>query len=120
MQGGGAGWERATWTATAWKMKDSGKGELSGDKMAGGGNIRKSSSAAADKAGAGGCHGARPGNMGKSGGRQENQAGESTGVQGDYRGREASGVAQESPGVGEEEGVCEASGVAENPQGSRQ
>ena len=35
-------------------------------------------------------------------------------------GRKASGEAHESSGVGDEEGAREASGVAENPQGSRQ
>ena len=40
------------------------------------------------------------------------------GVRGENRGREASGVAHESPIVGDKERVRKASGVAENPQGS--
>ena len=38
-------------------------------------------------------------------------------MRGDDGGREASGVAHESPRVGDKEGAREASGVAENPQG---
>ena len=61
-----------------------------------------------------------PANRGRSGGRRENQAGETLGVLGDNRVHEASRVAHNSPGVGGEEGGHEASGVAENPRGSRQ
>ena len=50
----------------------------------------------------------------------ENPAGKSLGLRGGDGGREASRVAHESSGVGDEEGIREASGVAENPQGSRQ
>ena len=42
------------------------------------------------------------------------------GVQGDDGGCEAFVVVHKSPGVGDEEGGCKASGVAKNPQGSRQ
>ena len=41
-------------------------------------------------------------------------------MQGDTGVCKASGVAHKSPGVGDEEGGREASGVAENPQTSRQ
>ena len=53
----GAGWKRATRTATAWGMQDTGEGEQLGDAMAGGGNTRKASSAAANEVGARGRHG---------------------------------------------------------------
>ena len=43
---------------------------------------------------------------------------ESPGVGDKEGGREVSGVAHESPGVGDKEGGREASGVAENPRGS--
>ena len=80
--------------------------------MAGGCDTGKASSMAADKAGAGGRHGARPAQMGRFVGWQENPAGESFGVRGNDGGREASGVAYESSGVGDKEGVREASGMA--------
>ena len=57
---------------------------------------------------------------GRSGDRQEKRAGKTSRVRGEDRGRKASGVAHESPGVGDEEGDCKASEVAENPWGSRQ
>ena len=84
------------------------------------GDIGKSTSAASDKAGAGGRHGARPGLRGRIAGRKEKPADEYSGVWGDERGCEASGVAHESSGVGDEEGGREASGVAENPRGNHQ
>ena len=46
-------------------------------------------------------------------------SGETSGVRGDNRGREASGVAHESPRVGDDEEGHEASRVAEKPWGSR-
>ena len=49
---------------------------------------------------------------GRFAGRQENSAGKPLGVRGNNGGRKASGVAYESSGVGEKEGVREASGVA--------
>ena len=87
-------------TAMAWGAQDRGEGELHGDVMAVRGNTGKASSAAANKAGAWGRHGTRPANRGRSGGRQENQAGKSSGVQGNDRGRKASIVALESLRVG--------------------
>ena len=77
----------------------------------------ESLSAAADKEGARGRHGARPGQEEKNGGRQESKGGKTLGVRGDGGGCEASGVAQESHRVGDEEGGRESSGVAENPEG---
>ena len=91
----------------------------SNDAMAGGGDTRKYSSAAANKAGARDHHGASPTQKGQKEGRQENKGGKTLGVRGNDRGREASEVAHESPGVGEKEGGRDASGVAENPRGSR-
>ena len=72
--------------------------------MAGGGDTGKASSAAADKAGVGGRHGAKLEQRGRFAGWREHPAGESLGVRGDDGGREASGVAHESSGVGDEEG----------------
>ena len=85
--------------------------------MAGGGNTGKAISAAANKAGAGGRHEARPYLRERIAGRRENPVGKSSGVQGDEGGREASGVIHESLGVGDKVGSREASGVAENPRG---
>ena len=95
-------------------------GELPGEAMAGRGNIGKAPFAAANKSGAWGRHGARPVQRGRYGGKQENQAGETSGVRGEDEGCEASRLAHESPGVGDEEGSRETSGGAENPRGSHQ
>ena len=46
-----------------------------------------------------------------------NTGGKTSVVRGDDGGHKASGVAHESPGVGDKEGGREASGVAENPGG---
>ena len=51
-------------------------------------------------------------------GRGRHKSGKTSGVRGDDVGRNASGVAHKSPGVGDEERVREASGVVENPWGS--
>ena len=53
--------------------------------MDGRGDTGKAPSAAADKAGAQGCHGARPVERGRSRGRRENEAGKTLGVWGDDR-----------------------------------
>ena len=95
-------------------------GELHGEMQASGGNSGKSPSVVADKALTWGRHGARPAQRGILGGRREDEAIETLVVRGGDRGREASGVAHKSPGVGDEEGGCKASRVAENPQGSHQ
>ena len=68
--------------------------------MFGRGDTRKASSAAADKAGAQGRHGVRPANRGRSGGRCDNEASETSGLQGNDRGRKASIVAFEYLRVG--------------------
>ena len=114
---GGAGWERETRTVMSWRTQDSGEVGLPGDVMAGEGDTGKAASAAADETGEQGRHGARPANRGGSRGRRGKQAGKTLGVQGDDGGRKASGVAHDSPGVGDKEGGIEASGVAENPWG---
>ena len=88
--------------------------------MASGGNTRKSPSVAVDKAGSQSRHGARLANRGRSRGRRENHSNKSLGVRGEDGGHEASGVAHESPRLGDEEGGGKTSGVAENPQGSQQ
>ena len=91
-----------------------------GEAISGRGDTRKASFAAANKAGAGGHHGARPAKRVRFAGRRENPAGKFSGVRGNNRGREASGVAHKSSGVADKEEGREASGVAENPRGSRQ
>ena len=88
--------------------------------MAGRGDTGKSSSVTADKAGAGGRHGGTPEQREGFTGQRETPASDSSGVQGDNKGREASGVAHKSLVVGDEEGGCEASEVAENPRKYRQ
>ena len=50
-----------TWTAMGWGTQVSNMGELLGETAAGRSEIRKSTSAAANEAGAGGRHGERPG-----------------------------------------------------------
>ena len=91
---GGKGWERDTGTETAWGTQESGKVELPGDAIAGGGNTGKDPFAAANKAGAQGRHGVRPANRERSRGQPENQSDKSSGVRGDDWGCEASGVAR--------------------------
>ena len=97
--------------------KECGAGGHSGDEADGGGNTRKVTSTAANKAGAGGTHGAKTELRGGVKSRQENRADNYLGVRGNKGGRKASGVAHESSGVGDKEGGGEASGVAENLQG---
>ena len=117
---GGTELGRETRTATAWGMLESVAGELHGDERSGRGDTRKSPSAAADKAGARVPHGVRSAQRGGQGGRQEKRAGETSGVRGNDGCREASGMANKSPGVGGEEGGNEDSRVAKSPRGSRQ
>ena len=91
-----------------------------GDSIAGGGDTGKDSSADASKTGAGERHGTRPEKRVRLAGRLDNPTGKSSGVWGDNRGCEASGVAYESSRVGKEEGSQEASRVAENTRGYQQ
>ena len=100
-----------------WGTQESGAGALHGEAQAGGGDTRKAPSMANDKAGAQGLHGVRPAERGKSRGRREKQAVETSGVRGNNGGHVASGVAHESPGVGFEEGGHKASGVAGKTRG---
>ena len=83
-------------------------------------NTGISPSAAANEAVAQGRHGARPTQRGRQEGRQGKHTGEISEVRGDEGGRKASGVDHDNPKVGDKEGGHEASGVAENPQGSCQ
>ena len=106
--------------AMPWGTQDSSAVAIHGDVRACGGQTGKAPSAAADKEGARGRHGERPVQRGEKGDHQKNKGGETSGVQGDDGGRDASVVAHVSPGVGGEEGGREASGVAENPRGSHQ
>ena len=75
---------------TSRGTQEIGVGELPGEAMASRGDTEKSPSTAAYKAGAWGRHGARPSQRGGSGGRRENQANKTSGVQGHDGGREAS------------------------------
>ena len=115
-----AGWDGELQTATEGGTRKSGADGRSGDAMAGGGDTGKASSATANETGAGGRHGARLEQRGRVAGRQENPSSESLVVPVDDGGCEASGVAHESSGVGDEEGGRETSGVAKTPQGYRQ
>ena len=102
----GAEQERETRTAMAWGTQEIGAEMLHGDARAKTGKTGKFPSGAANEAGMRGCHGARQAQRGRQGIRPEN--------------RDASGVDHKSPGVGDEEGGCKASGVVEKSQGSRQ
>ena len=97
----GEEWYYKMRTATAGGTQESGAEERSGDKAAGGGDTRKATSVAANEAGEGGSHRARPELRGRIAGRRGNPDGESLGVWG-------------------KEGCCKASGVAGNTQGKRQ
>ena len=97
-----------------WKVARSGH---KGKQWLAGAKPGKPPPAAADELGAWGCYGVRQAHRGKSGGRREKLSRKTSGVQGDDGGRKASGVAHDSPGVGDKEGGIEASGVAENPRG---
>ena len=108
-----------TLTAFPWGTQESGVGVIQVGARAGGSDTRKPPSGAADKAGTRGRHGVRPGQGKKNGGRRENAGDVTLGVQGNNRGRKASGVDHESHRVGEGEGGREASGVEENPGGGR-
>ena len=98
-------------------MQEVGAGELPREAMVGRGDTGKSPSVAAGEVEAQGHHGARPSQMGRSGGRQESQAGETLVVRGDDGGCQASEVAHKSSGVEDKEGGRKASGVVENPHG---
>ena len=101
--------------------KECGAGGHSGDEADGGGNTRKVTSTAANKAGAGGTHGAKTELRGGVKSRQENRADNYLGVRGNKGG--AQGL-RSGPRVlgsgGQGGGGGEASGVAENLQGYRQ
>ena len=117
MQGGG-GWQDADGDGVG--TQESGAEEPVESTSAGGSETRKATSAAADKAGAGGSHVARYGLRERVAGRRENPASESSGVGVQEGGREAYGVAGKPSKVGGKEGGREAYGVAENPGGNRE
>ena len=85
---GGAGLEKDTRKASAWITKKIGTEQLHHEAMSGRGDTEKCPPAAANKAGAQGCLGARPAPRGRSGGRREKQAGKTLGVHGDKGGCE--------------------------------
>ena len=60
-----------TLMASPWGTQESGTGVLQGGTRSGGSDTRKSPSAATREAGTRGCHGARPGQGEKNGGRRE-------------------------------------------------
>ena len=111
--GGGSG----TQMEMTWGIHNSGTGELPGDTAAGGSETGKATSAAADKPGSGGGHGAKSGVTKRVAGQQENPLVESYGVGGEGEGNKAYGVASKPSGVGGDGGGHEAYGVAENPGG---
>ena len=113
--GGGGGWQDADGDGVG--TQESGAEEPVESTSAGGSKTRKATSAAADKAGAGGSHVARYGLRERVAGRRENPASESSGVGVQEGGREAYGVAGKPSKVGGKEGGREAYGVAENPGG---
>ena len=94
---GGPEGGRKTRMAMLWITQESGAGELHVDMRAGGGNTGKAPSVAVDESGVRGRHRARPAQRGQKGGWKENKAVETSGVRGDDRGLEASGVAHDSP-----------------------
>ena len=95
----GAEWDGATRMATTGGTQDSSVGGLSGDVASGRGDTGKATSAAANKTGSGGRHGARPGIRGRTDGRRENPSGEFSGVGGDEEVCNTSGVAHKTLGV---------------------
>ena len=105
---------------TSGGTQESGAGGHSGHEATRGVDAGKATSAAANKAVAGGSHGARPELRGRIVGWRGNLAGEPSRVRGDKGGREASGVAHEPLGVRDEEGGRKASEVTEKPRGYRQ
>ena len=96
--GGGRGGRRGreTQTATAWGMQESGAGEQPGVVTASRSETGKAISASANNTVAVGRHGERYRVREREAGRQENPAGESSGVGGEKGGREAYGVAGKS------------------------
>ena len=90
---GGPEGGRETQTATELGTQESGAGELHREVRASGCDTRKAPSTVADEAGAQARHGEKPAQRGQKGGPQENKAGKTSGVQGNNRGRDASGVA---------------------------
>ena len=78
------------------ELEGSGVGDLPGIAAAERGNTWDVTSEAADKAGAGGRHGAKQGERERVAGRHENPAGISSGVENREGGHEASEVAENS------------------------
>ena len=103
MTGWGAEGGRETLTVTTGGTQDSGVGEVHGGARTSGGDTGKSPSAAVNKAGTQGRHGARTDQRGVKGGQQESKGSKTLGVWGDDGGREASEVAHNSPGAGDRE-----------------
>ena len=111
---GGAGGGSKIRTATAWGTQEIRAGEQPGVMTAGGSKTGKATSAADNKAGAGGRHGARYGVRERVARRREKPAGNSSGVGGNEGGRNAYGVAGKSSGVEGKEGGSKSYEVVEN------
>ena len=117
---GGAGEAGRPFLETAKATEESGADGKQGGAVAGRSAAADATSAAANKAGAGGRHGARTWARERVAGRQENPSCKSSGVGGGGEGREANGVASEPSGVRVDEEYREAYRVAENPGGDHQ
>ena len=102
-----------TLTALSWGTQETGAGGIQVGARAGGSDARNSPSAAANKVGMRGRHGARQGQGEKDGGWRENVGGVNLVVRGNKGVRKASGAA-ENPGGGRH-GV---GGGVESPQGA--
>ena len=101
MTAGGMEEIRTPLTASPWGTQESGAGAVQGDARAGRSNTGKSPSLAANEEGVQGHHGAGEARARRKKRRLAGKTGGKTlGVRGDDGGCKASGVAQESPGVG--------------------
>ena len=116
----GAGGAGRPLTATAGDTEERGADGRPWGAAAGMGDTGQATSAAANKAGAGGRHGEKTATRERVASRRENLAGNSYGVGGVGEGREAYGVATEPSQVRGDRGGREAYGVMENPGGDHQ
>ena len=116
----GEGEARRQPTATARGSEENGTDDKKVGTSAVGGNTRNATSAAADKAGAGGRHGARTAARERDASWWEKSASKPYGVGGGGGGCEIYVVAREPFGVGGDGGGRKAYRVAENPGGDRQ
>ena len=116
----GAGEAGSPLTATVEAIEESVADGRPGVAAAGGGHTGEATSADADKAGAGGHHGANTVARERVASRQEKPAGESYGVGGGGDSQEAYRVVTEPSRLKGDRGGRDSYGVAENPGGDRQ